>query len=472
MAGSNVPLLANWYERQIGTPTTDDEVNGYWLFVFGVLLGIVGTIVFFLTEPTTTARGLGYAFAALAPPFLMLGAVIRFPLAQIGTYLGYAGAIISFAAVIWFISIFPDGWSTTTGHSGVIQLYGLGLIVLGVVGAFVPMVGPTRSAPATAEASTDEDSSPSADAPSSQARFELYEDNAGQHRWRLRHRNGNVIADSGQGYTRRTNAQNGMASVRRNAAGAGLIDLDDVEPEDADEPEVAVAGADSRATFDLYEDNAGEYRWRLRHENGNILADSGEGYGRRSEAERAIERVSSYAGPARYLWADPTAFEVYEDRAGEYRWRLIHRNGNILADSGQGYTRAHDARKGARRLREGIDGFEMEVYSDAAGEHRWRLRSENGRIVADSGQGYASEQGAEEASDAMTDYATEADILEIGDATFEIFEDNAGESRWRLRHRNGRILADSGQGYTDRSGARDGIERVKRHAGEAPVAEE
>jgi len=41
------------------------------------------------------------------------------------------------------------------------------------------------------------------------------------------------------------------------------------------------------AAFERYEDNRGEYRWRLRHRNGNVLADSGEGYISRSAAEDA-----------------------------------------------------------------------------------------------------------------------------------------------------------------------------------------
>lgn len=32
-----------------------------------------------------------------------------------------------------------------------------------------------------------------------------------------------------------------------------------------------------------------------------------------------------------------------------------------------------------------------EVYKDRAGRWRWRLKSKNGRVIADSGQGYASE---------------------------------------------------------------------------------
>ena len=32
----------------------------------------------------------------------------------------------------------------------------------------------------------------------------------------------------------------------------------------------------------------------------------------------------------------------------------------------------------------------FEVYRDAAGEWRWRLRAGNGRVVADGAEGYAS----------------------------------------------------------------------------------
>lgn len=35
--------------------------------------------------------------------------------------------------------------------------------------------------------------------------------------------------------------------------------------------------------------------------------------------------------------------------------------------------------------------IEIEPYVDTAGEYRWRARARNGRIVADSGEGYASE---------------------------------------------------------------------------------
>jgi uncharacterized protein YegP (UPF0339 family) len=52
------------------------------------------------------------------------------------------------------------------------------------------------------------------------------------------------------------------------------------------------------ATFELYEDNAGDYRWRLRHENGNIIADSGEGYASKQKAKQGIESVRENAAEA------------------------------------------------------------------------------------------------------------------------------------------------------------------------------
>ncbi|GAB7012893.1 hypothetical protein JCM18549_11640 [Halolamina salina] len=53
--------------------------------------------------------------------------------------------------------------------------------------------------------------------------------------------------------------------------------------------------SESKATFELYEDDAGQYRWRLRHDNGNIVADSGEGYASKQKARQGIESVKDNA---------------------------------------------------------------------------------------------------------------------------------------------------------------------------------
>ena len=54
---------------------------------------------------------------------------------------------------------------------------------------------------------------------------------------------------------------------------------------------------------------------------------------------------------------------------------------------------------------------------------------------------------------------------------FELYRDRAGEYRFRLKARNGEIIAIS-DGYASRAGALSGIESVKGNAGDAEVTEE
>jgi uncharacterized protein YegP (UPF0339 family) len=58
----------------------------------------------------------------------------------------------------------------------------------------------------------------------SKAKFELYKGRDDKFYWRLRHRTQDIIADSGQGYTSKANAINGIESVKENAPGAPIID--------------------------------------------------------------------------------------------------------------------------------------------------------------------------------------------------------------------------------------------------------
>jgi uncharacterized protein YegP (UPF0339 family) len=49
-----------------------------------------------------------------------------------------------------------------------------------------------------------------------------------------------------------------------------------------------------RARFVIYQDKAGEWRWRLLAPNNRTIADSGEGYERKGGAIRAAKMVSYY----------------------------------------------------------------------------------------------------------------------------------------------------------------------------------
>ena len=405
--------LVSFYNERITEPSTSDEVYGYWLFVLGLVASVVGVVFFMYSgvypRPPASEGGsywllreIGGVFVGVGFPLLLGGVAIRFPLRQLATRIVGVGVILCLAAVLWFIVVYPaGGWPVATGHTGVIGLYTVGLAVIGLASIVVPMLSraetetesereareqdeaerselearkveleeetseleadleTTREERDDAMAATEATEAELETLRESKARFEIYKDKGGGHRWRLRHRNGNIIATSGEAYASRQKCQQGMHSVMRNALGAAVMTVGpETDETDTEAPEPIEL--ESHAEFELYEDNAGEYRWRLVHDNGNIIADSGEGYASKSNVKRAMDSVRKHAESADYLKIDPTGFEIYRDAAGEWRWRLVHENGEILADSGQGYASRQKARQGVDSVRDNAGEADIE----------------------------------------------------------------------------------------------------------------
>jgi len=45
-------------------------------------------------------------------------------------------------------------------------------------------------------------------------------------------------------------------------------------------------------------------------------------------------------------------FDIYEARDSSWRWRLVASNGKIIADSGEGYASEYNAVRAAKRTKE------------------------------------------------------------------------------------------------------------------------
>lgn len=56
-------------------------------------------------------------------------------------------------------------------------------------------------------------------------------------------------------------------------------------------------------------------------------------------------------------------------------------------------------------------------------------------------------------------------------AKFELYADAKGEYRWRLKAANGQTIATGGEGYSSASAAKDGIASVKKNAPDAEIVE-
>jgi uncharacterized protein YegP (UPF0339 family) len=52
---------------------------------------------------------------------------------------------------------------------------------------------------------------------------------------------------------------------------------------------------------------------------------------------------------------------------------------------------------------------------------------------------------------------------------FDVYQDAARSWRWRLKDTNGKIVADSAEGYTTREGAEAGIRDVRDCCGNAEI---
>lgn len=55
---------------------------------------------------------------------------------------------------------------------------------------------------------------------------------------------------------------------------------------------------------------------------------------------------------------------------------------------------------------------------------------------------------------------------------FDLFENQFGADRWWPVSSNGRIIADSGEGYSPKAGARRTIQTVQGEAGTATVSDD
>lgn len=118
----------------------------------------------------------------------------------------------------------------------------------------------------------------------------------------------------------------------------------DVDVPDGMEVEVEFETEDGEASVEI------ELEWSDSTAEGEASAAEGSEDAQVGKAEDArVETADSPVGPAEPR-ESLARFEVFLDKGDEWRWRLVHRNGNVIATGGEGYTRKHNALKGLRSV--------------------------------------------------------------------------------------------------------------------------
>ncbi|KIC35064.1 YegP family protein [Leisingera sp. ANG-M7] len=102
-------------------------------------------------------------------------------------------------------------------------------------------------------------------------------------------------------------------------------------------------------------------------------------------------------------------FELYTDNAGEFRFRLKAGNGeNILAS--EGYKQKASAENGIASVKKNAsDDARYERKETAAGKHMFNLKATNGQVIGTS-QSYASASGRDGGIESVKKNAPDAAI--------------------------------------------------------------
>ncbi|MCQ2216947.1 MAG: YegP family protein [Paludibacteraceae bacterium] len=117
-------------------------------------------------------------------------------------------------------------------------------------------------------------------------KFVISKDKKGEFRFVLKAGNGEVIANGTEGYSSMASCKNGIASIQKNCTIANMEDQTVEGFETAKNPK-----------WEIYKDKAGEFRFRLKASNGEIIA-TGEGYKAKAGCMNGIDSIKRNAPEA------------------------------------------------------------------------------------------------------------------------------------------------------------------------------
>lgn len=103
-------------------------------------------------------------------------------------------------------------------------------------------------------------------------------------------------------------------------------------------------------------------------------------------------------------------FETYTDKAGEFRFRLKAGNGEIILKS-EGYTTKAARDNGIASVRENAPKDERYERKQTAAGHSFNLKAANGQVIGSS-QTYTSAQGRDNGIESVKKNAPEARVVE------------------------------------------------------------
>jgi uncharacterized protein YegP (UPF0339 family) len=107
----------------------------------------------------------------------------------------------------------------------------------------------------------------------------------------------------------------------------------------------------------------------------------------------------------------PCKFEIYKDKAGEYRFRLKANNGQIMLAS-EGYKTKASAMNGVASVRKNAAVDARFERKDSKGKFRFNLKATNGQVIGTS-ERYETEKSMENGVQSIMKNAPEAKVEDL-----------------------------------------------------------
>lgn len=574
--------LFEFYTRYVTEPESKRDVYGYAVLVVGYLLGMAGMVIYLagptegpLDPVTVLAREASFSMAGVGLALTLLGIVLILPVRRRGLFVAILGTGLGLAAAVWFLIAYPSNWGVGNPDlsSPIVTIYTIGVALSAGVVVLVPIITGERSYFAAAREAlgqeypdimlgkTDRDGAftiyqgsdwtwrfidQAAIAASSNsflsrletedrvdtikekvqaagmleithAAFRLYQTEADGWRWQLMQENGNIVANSSEEYPSRQPAESSVNDLKEWGPTADVISIDgaafETYPEnggwrwrlidDSRTPlatgpnryrsrETARSGPDvftdavrdapilSIATYgiELYEE-AGDWTWRLLESDLSQLGESTRSFESKGQAEDTAYQHLEELGTASIIAATASSYDIYNAGTGSWGWRLVtpeDRSVAVGASQSGSRSMVREEAQAFRNTGEQAEIVEIvdqdfELYQDGDGWH-WRLVDRDRNVRAHSVDPYESQSACADAIEHLRLHAPDADLIEFETAAFQIYEADEGRWRWRLIDEDGNVLADSSEGeYESRDGATSAMATLQEYAPDAEQLE-
>ena len=462
--------LFRLYEHYVGEPDSAKDVYGYWLFILGYLVGAAGVFTFIVGYAGDTGSyfqiRVSGVTAAAGLSLCLFGIVLMLPVRTRGIQASAIGLVVALVGVVSFGVVYPQDWR---GYGAdwsveVITIYAAGIAIIAGVTALVPIVTGRKGMFVEEEGATEDPPVLTGDALEG-AQFAVFRDQEGDWRWHVLHLEA-LAASEGSTLTR-PDATTEIEAVKSSIGSAGLMELTTsafrlYESRDGewqwtlvrDDGSVVAScasmfdgrdGAEESVSFlkdrgpdaDVieidgaaftYTERRDEWFWQLLDDDRTPLATSDRGHQTQGAAEAAARDFAEAVGDARLLVVDHFGVELLE-RNGGWGWRFVDDDDRELAESTNEYDSRRDAEEAVEALLPELESASISVAGEPIYEHYrsgeqwlWRLVDDTETVVAHTPDGVDELDEAEAETQAFCDAASDATVVEIEDAEYEVYQ--------------------------------------------------